>query len=128
MEDAFFQAILDNPAANDTWLVLADWLQEQDQPDRADLVRLQVRLRGPLPARERTRLEKLLQKLLARGVRPCSPTITNSLGMRLALIPAGRFLMGSPARRAPADDDEFPRHEVEITRAFYLGVHQVTQQ
>jgi formylglycine-generating enzyme required for sulfatase activity len=56
---------------------------------------------------------------------PREGEIVNSIGMRLALIPAGKFLMGSP--QGEGSDDERPQHEVEITRAFYLGIHQVTQ-
>jgi formylglycine-generating enzyme required for sulfatase activity len=52
--------------------------------------------------------------------------ITNSIGMRLVLIPAGKFTMGSPAtEKGRAKDEE--QHEVEIARAFYLGSHEVTQ-
>ena len=50
--------------------------------------------------------------------------ITNSLGMQLALIPAGRFIQGSPSSE-DARGDELP-HRVHITRPFYLGVHDVT--
>ena len=53
--------------------------------------------------------------------------ITNALGMKLALIPAGEFLMGSPDDDKDAGDDEKPRHRVRITRPFYLGVTEVTQ-
>jgi formylglycine-generating enzyme required for sulfatase activity len=54
--------------------------------------------------------------------------LTNSLGMKLALIPAGKFLMGSPPGEAlkPKKLDE-EQHPVELTKAFYLGVHEVTQ-
>jgi len=52
--------------------------------------------------------------------------ITNSLGMKLARIPAGKFKMGSPATEAERDAEEV-QHEVAITRAFYLGVYEVTQ-
>jgi formylglycine-generating enzyme required for sulfatase activity len=52
--------------------------------------------------------------------------ITNSLGMRLVLIPAGQFTMGSPWSEASRDENE-ARHEVEITRPFYLGTLEVTQ-
>jgi formylglycine-generating enzyme required for sulfatase activity len=52
--------------------------------------------------------------------------ITNSIGMKLALIPAGKFVMGSPATEAERDAEELP-HEVAITKPFYLGVHEVTQ-
>jgi formylglycine-generating enzyme required for sulfatase activity len=53
-------------------------------------------------------------------------TITNSLGMKLALIPAGEFLMGSPDSDEIALDREKPQHQVKITRPFYLGVYLVT--
>jgi hypothetical protein len=35
-------------------------------------------------------------ELLSSGVPPVVPEVVNSIGMRLALIPPGRFLMGSP--------------------------------
>src|SRR5204863_104430 len=60
------------------------------------------------------------------GVRPVAPEVVNSLGMRLALIPPGRFRMGSPASEKGRQPDE-PVHEVEISRPFYLGVFPVTQ-
>lgn len=53
--------------------------------------------------------------------------ITNSIGMKLAVLPAGEFLMGSPDSDGMADDVEKPQHRVRITRAFYLGVYPVTQ-
>jgi formylglycine-generating enzyme required for sulfatase activity len=46
--------------------------------------------------------------------------------MRLALIPAGRFMMGSPADDPDAYATEKPQHEVHITQPFYLGIHEVT--
>jgi formylglycine-generating enzyme required for sulfatase activity/serine/threonine protein kinase len=52
--------------------------------------------------------------------------ITNSIGMKLALIPAGEFLMGSPDSDPAAPDDEKPQHRVRITRPFYLGATEVT--
>jgi formylglycine-generating enzyme required for sulfatase activity len=53
--------------------------------------------------------------------------ITNSIGMKLALIPAGEFLMGSPETEEGRRDDEGPQHIVRITQPFYLGVYPVTQ-
>jgi formylglycine-generating enzyme len=49
----------------------------------------------------------------------------NSLGMSLLLIPRGKFLMGSPKDEDDRVDEEIP-HEVEITRPFYMGKHEVT--
>jgi formylglycine-generating enzyme required for sulfatase activity len=45
--------------------------------------------------------------------------------MRLVLVPAGEFLMGSADPGAPRD--EKPQHRVTISRAFYLGETEVTQ-
>ncbi len=53
--------------------------------------------------------------------------IGNSLDMKLMLIPAGEFLMGSPDTDKDAFDNEKPQHRVRITRPFYLGVHEVTR-
>jgi formylglycine-generating enzyme required for sulfatase activity/serine/threonine protein kinase len=52
--------------------------------------------------------------------------IENSIGMRLKLIPAGRFLMGSPDDEKGRSSDEGPQRQVEISRPFYLGIHTVT--
>jgi formylglycine-generating enzyme required for sulfatase activity len=54
--------------------------------------------------------------------------LTNSVGMKLVLIPAGTFLMGSPAREQGRSADEGPQHEVTISRPYYLGVYPVTQE
>jgi formylglycine-generating enzyme required for sulfatase activity len=53
--------------------------------------------------------------------------LTNSLGMRFALIPVGSFLMGSPESEVGRGQDEGPQHKVEITWPFYLGIYPVTQ-
>ena len=52
--------------------------------------------------------------------------VTNSIGMKLVLIPAGKFMMGSPKDEKDREQDE-DQHEVEITKDFYLGVYTVTQ-
>jgi uncharacterized protein (TIGR02996 family) len=128
-EQALLGALHDDPGDETSWLVLADWLEEQGEPDRAELLRAQRRLvRTPYAAGDRRALERRVQKLLASGVRPCVPTVTNSLGMTFALIPAGTFFMGSPEDELDRGSDEGPLHEVEITRPFYLGVHPVTQE
>jgi formylglycine-generating enzyme required for sulfatase activity len=52
--------------------------------------------------------------------------LRNSIGMSLARIPAGEFLMGAADGDQDADKSEKPRRKVRITRPFYLGVHEVT--
>jgi len=48
--------------------------------------------------------------------------------MKFALIPAGEFQMGSPDSDSAAASDEKPQHRVRITKPFYLGVTEVTQE
>ena len=53
--------------------------------------------------------------------------ITNSINMKLALIPEGKFVMGSPRNEEERDSAEIP-HEVVISKSFYMGVYEVTQR
>ncbi len=53
---------------------------------------------------------------------------TNSIGMKLVLIPAGEFLMGSPDSDKDAVGNEKPQHRVRITRPFYLAATEVTRR
>ena len=82
----------------------------------------------------------------AAGNVPQSPPkpITNSIGMKLTLVPSGEFMMGSGEsaeetvtffkknygqkflQSAPFKD-EHPQHHVRITKPFYLGTHHVTR-
>jgi formylglycine-generating enzyme required for sulfatase activity len=62
---------------------------------------------------------------LTRAVAADEPQITNSLGMKLVRIAPGTFIMGSPKEEAGRDIDE-EQHEVQITRPFYLGKHELT--
>ena len=66
--------------------------------------------------------------------------LTNSIGMKMAPIPADDFMMGSAvsakdvaqafknygALSLDEFEDEHPRHRVRITRPFHLGIHEVT--
>jgi len=60
--------------------------------------------------------------LLAAKDMPGGTSFTNSCGMTLVRVHAGRFLMGSESGQW----DERPLHEVRISQAFYLGVTEVT--
>jgi formylglycine-generating enzyme required for sulfatase activity len=52
--------------------------------------------------------------------------ITNSIGMKLVLIPKGTFTMGSPASELGRYQNEV-QHQVSISRDYYLGATEVTQ-
>jgi formylglycine-generating enzyme required for sulfatase activity len=47
-------------------------------------------------------------------------------GPLMVVIPAGRFLMGSPSDEPERRDSEGPQHEVRIAKPFALGVTAVT--
>jgi len=53
---------------------------------------------------------------------------TNSIGMEFVLIPAGSFTMGADPNFEDAYPRETPRHRVSISKPFYLGKTEVTQQ
>jgi formylglycine-generating enzyme required for sulfatase activity len=55
-------------------------------------------------------------------------TYTNSIGMEFVLIPAGEFMMGSNDSDKWAEEYEKPQHKVTISKDFYLGKYEVTQE
>lgn len=57
------------------------------------------------------------------------PTMKNSIGMEFVRIKSGTFLMGAPADLVEEmrDPSQGPRHEVTISRDFYIGKYEVTQ-
>lgn len=52
--------------------------------------------------------------------------IDNSIGMKLVRIEPGVFMMGSPPQE-PGHHTQETQHEVVITKAFYIGKFEVTQ-
>ena len=52
---------------------------------------------------------------------------TNSIGIQFALVPAGSFMMGAHEFEG-GNDNEKPQHKVTISRPFYLGIYEVTQE
>jgi len=50
--------------------------------------------------------------------------IANTIGVKMALIGPGSFMMGSTT----GPGDERPAHHVKLTKGFYMGVTEVTQE
>jgi uncharacterized protein (TIGR02996 family) len=133
-EQALLQALVENPSDEAAYLVLADWLEEHDDPRRAELLRLHRHLlaTGCEPDRhpQRSAWQTRLVALLAEGVRPCVPGRSVRLGegveMTFSFIPPGTFLMGSPPDEEAHCRDQ-TQHRVTLTQGFYLGIHPVTQ-
>ncbi|MDR0579478.1 MAG: formylglycine-generating enzyme family protein [Campylobacteraceae bacterium] len=53
---------------------------------------------------------------------------TNSIGIEFVFIPSGSFMMGCDEDNGFCWEDEAPRHQVIISKPFYLGKYEVTQK
>ena len=49
-------------------------------------------------------------------------------GIEMLLVPSGKFVMGMSVGDEDANSDEKPSHEVILTKPFYLGQTEVTQE
>lgn len=58
---------------------------------------------------------------------PMGQSYTNSIGMTFNLIPAGTFIMGSPANEPGRDPDE-TQHQVTLSKPFYMQTTEVTNK
>ena len=65
---------------------------------------------------EEKKTKPILQVDLGKGVK-----------LEMVLIPAGKFMMGSPASEVGRIDNE-TQHEVTLTKPFYMGKYEVTQE
>jgi formylglycine-generating enzyme required for sulfatase activity/tRNA A-37 threonylcarbamoyl transferase component Bud32 len=61
---------------------------------------------------------ELLTHVPVSVINPISPILTNSIGMKMKLLYPSQFLMGEGSES----------HQVTLTRPFYLGIYQVTQE
>jgi len=82
----------------------------------------------PIPDKVPERKTEVVVPQPANAVPNEPKEITNSIKMKLVLIPSGEFLMGSPHSDGDAGDSARPQHRVKITRPFYLGATEVTQR
>jgi uncharacterized protein (TIGR02996 family) len=128
--DALLAGIVAEPLEETRWLVLADWLEENDDPRRAALLRLHRRMLAgccePAAHPDRSAWQSRVVELLCAGVYPCVPQRTLVLpgGLTLvgSLVPPGSFLMGSTVFST-----QQPVHRVTLTAGFFMGVYPVTQ-
>ena len=136
--DALLAGIVLDPLEETRWLVLADWLEEFDDPQRSELLRLHRQLLAtccePEKHPERTQWQTRIVELIAAGVRPCVPQETlmlpGDVPMTFSFIPPGRFRMGSDHPEAVKEtwsENERPVHQVILTKGFFMAVHPVTQ-
>jgi formylglycine-generating enzyme required for sulfatase activity len=74
-------------------------------------------------------LAKVDKAIQAAGgqAREITLTLAKGVTMKLVLVPAGKFTMGSPDSEAGRRSDEGPQHVVTISKPFYVGMTEVTQ-
>ncbi len=131
--DGLLSGIVADPQEETRWLVLADWLEEFDDPSRAELLRLHRQLLPtcchPDQNPDRSELQTRIVELILEGVSPCVPQKTivlpGGVVMTFSFIPTGSFLMGCNDKKGSAN--EKPMHRVTLTNGFFLGIHPVTQ-
>jgi formylglycine-generating enzyme required for sulfatase activity len=109
------------------WLALADALEEEGDP-RAELVRLTTSLRTKRAYHDRAAHEARVQHLIREGMDPCVPRLTVSLKVEMTLIPPGVFWMGANKGEWDQGRAETPRHQVTLTKPFYLSTFLITQK
>lgn len=86
-------------------------------------------------ARQTSKLAEWL-RIALEPVAPTTPErlqasrdmVVNSIGQRMRQVPAGEFRMGSPETEPFRSNDEGPQRAVNITRPFFMGIYEVTQQ
>jgi len=131
--DSLLAEIVADPHEETRWLVLADWLEENDDPRRAELLRLHRKLLAtccePDEHPERTIWHSRIVSLIADGVQPCVPQkklmLPGKVPMTFAFIPPGSFRMGSD--HPESYPFEQPVHTVTLTKGYFMGIHCVTQ-
>jgi formylglycine-generating enzyme required for sulfatase activity/serine/threonine protein kinase len=124
----------------DAWWTAADKRKGKDKADlRAGAAYWYSQAEAGLTGLAKTRVEKRLAELGGKVAAARSAANGKSLpgtldvplapgvAIRLRLIPAGKFTMGSPAVEAGMRQADEQQHEVTISMPFYMGVTEVTQ-
>jgi formylglycine-generating enzyme required for sulfatase activity len=124
-----------------TWSRLIEYVTEKVSDESPKLLRIDIKQTphpiGNLPGKSPV----LIGPAKEAVVKEWSEEITNKIGMKLVRIKRGKFQMGSTPEERKAVlallsnekqmpewlKAESPQHEVEITRGFWLGIHEVTQ-
>lgn len=99
--------------------------QPEDINSRYRFVRIMA-LFSEFPVQDVHAAGDLMFSPMVETMQQVSP-YTNLLGMTFIKVPAGSFMMGSPATEIRRDKNEI-LHPVTLTQSFYLQTTEVTQQ
>ena len=81
---------------------------------------------SPFSEAKATEVQKASAKSLQKEVEE-KVDLGKGIKLDLVLIPAGKFMMGSPASEVGRVNNE-TQHEVTFTKPFYMGKYEVTQE
>ena len=82
-------------------------------------------LEAPFSAEEAKTTQKELAKSLGK-LMDTKIDLGRGVKLEMVLIPAGKFMMGSPESEVGRRENEM-QHEVTLTKPFYMGKYEVTQ-
>jgi formylglycine-generating enzyme required for sulfatase activity len=138
---------LKGKAANEDGVVMLGALSDYVQTNVIDYVKdefgADIRQKPELNNRSTGAIPLVRVKHVSRKFNPDNEALlvkrlTNSIGVKLVLIPQGEFMMGShekPQEVAEAFSEEaksflseHPLHRVQITKPFYLARHELTNR
>ena len=83
-------------------------------------------LESPFSAEEAKNAQKELAKSMGKLIE-VKIDLGGGVKLDMVLIPAGKFMMGSPSSEKNRRSDE-TQHEVTITKPYYMGKYEVTQE
>ena len=89
---------------------------------KAKLIVLQAPFSAVAAKNAQTQLAKSLGKLIESKI-----DLGKGVKLEMVLIPAGKFMMGSPVSGVGRRENE-TQHEVTLTKPFYMGKYEVTQE
>jgi formylglycine-generating enzyme required for sulfatase activity len=81
---------------------------------------------APFTEAKAKEVQKAVAKSLQKEVEE-KADLGKGVKLDMVLIPAGKFMMGSPASEVGRKDNE-TQHEVTLTKPFYMGKYEVTQE
>jgi len=81
---------------------------------------------APFTEAKAKEVQKLVAKSLQKEVEE-KEDLGKGIKLEMVLIPAGRFMMGSPVSEVGRVDNE-TQHEVTLTKPYYMGKYEVTQE
>ena len=83
-------------------------------------------LEAPFTETKAKEVQKSVAKILQKEVEE-KVDLGKGIKLEMVLIPAGKFVMGSPGPEVGRKDNE-TQHEVILTNPFYMGKYEVTQE